>query len=75
MSNEKLPAFEEDLAKLEEIVKQLEDGGLPLEKSISLFEEGQKLLGRCRERLNKIQVKVERLLKSGAVEPMEPDDE
>lgn len=36
--------FEKELARLEEIVNKIESGVLPLEESISLFEEGQKII-------------------------------
>ncbi len=36
--------FEKELSRLEEIVNKIESGVLPLEESISLFEEGQKII-------------------------------
>ncbi|HBC93556.1 MAG TPA: exodeoxyribonuclease VII small subunit [Pelotomaculum sp.] len=39
--------FEQALARLEEVVKELEDGRLPLEKSLELFEEGIRLSRIC----------------------------
>ena len=47
----KAPAFEEGLDQLEKIVKQLEDGDLPLEKSLELFERGVRLSEACRKQL------------------------
>lgn len=43
--------FEQALARLEEVVKELEDGRLPLEKSLELFEEGIRLSRICEGRL------------------------
>jgi exodeoxyribonuclease VII small subunit len=40
---DKAPSFEESLEQLEQIVKDLEDGDLPLEKSLEIFEQGVKL--------------------------------
>jgi exodeoxyribonuclease VII small subunit len=44
-------SFEQALARLEEVVKELEDGRLPLEKSLELFEEGIKYSRICEGRL------------------------
>jgi exodeoxyribonuclease VII small subunit len=56
--------FEAALARLEEIVKELETGDLPLEQSLKLFEEGIKLSRLCNKRLEDAERKVEILLKS-----------
>jgi len=45
------PSFEEALTRLEAIVEQLDDGELPLERSLALFKEGRALAARCREML------------------------
>ena len=50
--------FEKSLYRLEEIVKILENGNLPLEESIKLFEEGIKLSKKCNEKLSKIEEKI-----------------
>ena len=55
----KAPAFEEGLDQLEKIVKQLEDGDLPLEKSLELFEKGVRLSEACRKQLQEAEGKVE----------------
>ncbi len=55
--------FETALARLEEIVKELESGDLPLEQSLKLFEEGTKLARVCNKRLAEAERKVEILLK------------
>ncbi len=56
--------FEAALARLEEIVKELETGDLPLEQSLKLFEEGIKLSRLCNRRLEEAERRVEILLKS-----------
>ncbi len=58
--------FEAALARLEEIVKKLETGDLPLEQSLKLFEEGVKLSRLCNKRLEEAERKVEILLKDKA---------
>jgi exodeoxyribonuclease VII small subunit len=55
--------FEAALARLEEIVQQLEKGELPLEQSLKMFEEGIKLARVCHARLEEAERKVEILLK------------
>lgn len=55
--------FEAALARLEEIVQELEKGDLPLEQSLKLFEEGIKLSRICNSRLEEAERKVEILMK------------
>ncbi len=55
--------FEASLAELEEIVTKLEDGDLPLEASLELFEKGIKLSRACRERLTNAERRIEILVK------------
>lgn len=55
--------FETSLAELEDIVAKLEDGDLPLEKSLELFEKGIKLSRECRERLTSAERRIEILMK------------
>ena len=70
--------FENALSQLESIVARLEDGDLPLEESLKLFEEGIKLSRFCNQKLNDAQKKVEVLLKGNAGEvephPFEPGE-
>ena len=56
-------SFESSLNELEAIVRQLEDGDLPLEESLKLFESGVKLSRECRERLTHAERRIEMLLK------------
>ena len=55
--------FEASLAALERIVRELERGELPLEKSLELFEQGVKLSRECQERLTEAERRIEVLLK------------
>jgi exodeoxyribonuclease VII small subunit len=69
-----LPKFEECLERLEKIVQELEKGEVPLEKSLTLFEEGMQLSNSCRTQLEQAEGKVEILLKkNGKLQP-EPFD-
>jgi exodeoxyribonuclease VII small subunit len=56
-------SFEASIARLTEIVDQLERGDLALEESLRLFEEGVKLSRTSQERLDRAQKRVEELLR------------
>ena len=55
--------FEDCIQRLEKIVQELEKGDVPLEKSLTLFEEGMQLSTTCRKELEEAEGKVEILLK------------
>lgn len=60
---EKNQTFEVSLAELEKIVRRLEEGDLPLDESLELFEKGVRLSRECRERLNQAERRIEVLLR------------
>lgn len=55
--------FEESLKKLEEIVKEMENGEPDLDKALSLFSEGVELVKFCSQKLNETKNKIEILVK------------
>ena len=55
--------FEDALNKLEKIVSELEEGDIPLEESLKLFEEGIRLSRLCNQKLDEAEKKVEILSK------------
>ena len=57
----KTPVFEKSLARLEEIVAQLGDETLPLEKAVALYGEGVKLAAACQKTLETARLKLETL--------------
>ena len=64
--------FEQALARLEQIVKSLEGGNVPLEDLIKLFDEGTSLVKLCTERLDKAEEKVKLLqIKDGVLKEEE----
>jgi len=65
--------FEASLSQLETIVKKLEEGDLPLEESLKLFEKGVALSRECRERLNEAERRIEILLKDSEGNPVASD--
>lgn len=67
--------FEDALDKLEKIVSKLEDGDIPLEESLKLFEEGIRLSRLCNQKLDEAEKRVEVLMKSkGGVMKPQPFD-
>jgi exodeoxyribonuclease VII small subunit len=61
--------FEASLEALEQIVRQLEDGDLSLEKSLELFEQGIRLSRECQERLSQAERRIEILLRDNQGRP------
>ena len=62
-TEEQPKSFEASLEALEQIVQQLEEGDLPLEKSLELFEQGIRLSRECQERLSQAERRIEVLLR------------
>lgn len=58
-------SFEASLEELERIVKELEKGDLPLEQSLTLFENGMRLSAECKRQLEEAESRVEMLTKRG----------
>jgi exodeoxyribonuclease VII small subunit len=67
-----LAKFEECLQRLEKIVDELEKSDIPLDKSLTLFEEGMQLSAACRKELEEAEGKVEILLKQNGKLQAEP---
>lgn len=55
-------SFEDALAALDDVVKQLEGGQAPLEKSIALYERGDALRKHCETKLSEAELKVEKIV-------------
>ncbi|WP_254054363.1 exodeoxyribonuclease VII small subunit [Sphingorhabdus sp. EL138] len=53
--------FEDALRRLEDIVRKLESGDVPLDQSIALYEQGEKLRTLCQKRLEDAQAKIEKI--------------
>ena len=68
--------FETSLDELEQVVRELEGGDLPLERSLELFERGMALSDSCRQQLEAAETRVEMLIrKEGKLtsEPFRPE--
>ena len=70
MEQEKL-SFEAAMQRLDGIVKRLERGDVALEESLSLFEEGSRLLASCNQMLDAVEQKVIMLKKGSDGAPVE----
>lgn len=64
--------FEDALKRLEKIVEKLEAGDVPLDESLSLYEEGISLFKHCSSKLEEAKKKVEILNKKGSGGKLEP---
>ena len=65
-------SFEEALAALEDVVRNLEGGQVPLEQSIDLYERGEALRKHCEDRLKAAELRVEKIVgQDGQSEPFE----
>jgi len=67
--------FEQSIQRLDEIVKQMEQGNVPLSQSLKLFEEGTALVTRCSTLLDEAELKVVQLMKGPDGEPVETEFE
>jgi len=55
-------SFEDALQRLEAIVQQLERGDVPLDRSITLYAEGDRLRAQCQKRLEAAQARIEQIV-------------
>ena len=69
-------SFEAALARLEEIVRTLEKGEAPLDQSIELYQEGERLKRHCEARLKDAQARIEQIALGADGQPagMKPFD-
>lgn len=70
-------SFEDALRALEEIVRKLEAGEVPLDDSIALYERGEALRLHCQKRLDAAQARIEKIVAGpdGAASGLQPFDE
>ena len=69
MSDTTIKDFEAAIAELEAVVKKLEDGDLPLEESLRLYERGVHLSRFCHARLEEAERRIEILNERGHLQP------
>jgi exodeoxyribonuclease VII small subunit len=62
-------SFERALEELESIVKRLEDGKVPLEESVTIYERGESLKRRCEELLRQAEARVDKITLDASGQP------
>ena len=69
-------SFEDALRALEDVVRKLEGGEVPLDDSISLYERGEALRKHCQARLDAAQARIEKIVagSDGSVTSTQPFD-
>ena len=60
--NEKNQSFEQNMARLEQIVRAMERGDVALEESLKLFQEGTELVRSCSKLLDEAQLQVKKIM-------------
>jgi exodeoxyribonuclease VII small subunit len=62
-------SFEEALSRLEQVVRRLESGEVPLDESIDLYEQGEALRRHCQQRLDAAQARIEKIVTDAGGRP------
>ena len=70
MSKKKM-TFEESMGRLEQIVRAMERGDVPLEESLKLFQEGTELVKNCGKLLDEAQLQVNKIMVAADGSPVE----
>lgn len=65
--------FEQQLSRLDEIVRQMEQGAVPLEQALLLFQEGTGLVRSCTAMLDQAELQVVQLMKGADGTPQETE--
>ena len=69
--NQKNKTFEESMVRLEQIVRAMERGDVPLEESLRLFQEGMELVRSCGKLLDNAQLQVNKIMTAADGSPVE----
>ena len=71
--NQNNKTFEENMQRLEQIVRAMERGDVPLEESLKLFQEGTELVRNCQKILDDAQLQVKMIMTAPDGSPVEED--
>ena len=71
--NENNKSFEQNMARLEQIVRAMERGDVALEESLKLFQEGTELVRSCSKLLDDAQLQVKKIMTAPDGSPVEED--
>ena len=69
--NKNNQSFEDNMQRLEQIVRAMERGDVPLEESLRLFQEGTKLVESCGKLLDDAELQVKKIVPDASGEPIE----
>ena len=69
--NQDTKTFEENMLRLEQIVRAMEHGEIPLEESLKLFQEGTQLVQACGKLLDDAELQVSKIVGDEAGNPAE----
>ena len=69
--NQKNHTFEENMQRLEQIVRAMERGDVPLEESLKLFREGTVLVETCGKLLDEAELQVKKIVTAADGSPLE----
>ena len=71
--NQKNKTFEENMGRLEQIVRAMERGDVALEESLKLFQEGTELVRSCGKLLDAAELQVKKIMTDASGNPVEED--
>ena len=71
--NQKNQTFEENLTRLEQIVRAMERGDVALEESLKLFQEGTQLVQACGKLLDEAELQVKKIVTAADGSPVEEE--
>ena len=69
--NQNNKTFEENMGRLEQIVRAMERGDVALEESLKLFQEGTELVRNCGKLLDEAELQVKKIMTDGNGNPVE----
>ena len=67
------PSFEAKLSELETLIRQMEQGSMPLDTSLEAFEKGVRLAKECHAILDSASQKVTEIKQTGEEKPFDPE--
>ena len=68
--NQKNASFESNMQRLEQIVRAMERGDVPLEESLKLFQEGTELVRNCGKLLDEAQLQIQKVMTAADGSPV-----
>ena len=71
--NQQNKTFEENMRRLEQIVRAMERGDVALEESLKLFQEGTELVRSCGKLLDEAQLQAKKIMTAADSSPVEED--